>query len=106
MNLLALHLRRASRALLLVGALLLGAVIASCGSVASKSDGGTGGMTGNAGANGTAGGGDGGSGGTTGSGGTPGDAGPSDGSTDSASPDGGGTGAKWDVDKWDNAQWS
>jgi hypothetical protein len=101
MNWLALHLRRASRAFLLLGALALGVAIASCGSVANKSDGGTGtgGMTG------TAGGGDGGSGGgsgMTGSGGAPGDGG-----VDVAPPpDGGGTGAKWDVDKWDMAQWS
>jgi hypothetical protein len=104
MNLLVLRLRRGSRAILLVGALALGAAVASCGSVANKSDGGpgSGGMTGGGGTDGL--------GGMTGASGAPGDAGtggaPGDGSVDQASPDGGGTGAKWDVDKWDMAQWS
>jgi hypothetical protein len=109
MKLLSLLLRRGSRAILLVGALALGVAIASCGSVANKSDGGTGGMSGDGGATGTGGGG--GSAGITGSGGASGAPGtggaPSDGSADTAPPvDGGGNGAKWDVDKWDMAQWN
>ncbi len=111
MNLLISRLRRGSRAVLLVGAVALGAVIASCGSVANKDDGGAGGSTASGGVTGSGGGSGGGAAGTSGSGGASGASGtggaPGDGSVDQAPPvDGGGNGAKWDVDNWDNAEWS
>ena len=100
-----------------LGVLLL--ALPGCGSVANKPSG-TGGATG-AGGSGAGGAGgvaptDGGSGGISGTGGAPGDAGadkvtpPPDGGGDGAvgGSDGGTNpnGAKWDVDNWDNAQWS
>ena len=85
--------------------LLLSTLIAGCGSVANKPTTGAGGTTGGA---GTSGGGTGGIEGDGGIGGAPGDA-----ATDQMMPppsDGGdttgGTGARWDINRWDNAQWN
>ncbi len=107
-----LHLRRLRSIACVAGAALV-LVLSGCGSVANKPSG-----TGGAGGSGTGGAApaDGGSGGISGTGGMPGDAGadkvtpPRDGGGDgSAGGSDGGTnpnGAKWDVDNWDNAQWS
>jgi len=108
------------RGLALLGSLVLAAWIQGCGSVSNKMDAGAGGSgagvggapgdggvggapgDGAAGAPGTGGAqGDAAAGGRTGTGGAPGDA-----AVDQAPPpDGGGTGARWDIDNWDNAQW-
>lgn len=105
------HYRLRSIACVLGAALVF--AFSGCGSVANKPTG-----AGGAGGGGTGGAApaDGGSGGVSGTGGMPGDAG---GDTVTPPPDGGGdgaaggsdggtnpSGAKWDVDNWDNAQWS
>jgi hypothetical protein len=107
------------RGLPLLAGLVLAAWIQGCGSVSSKMDAGAGGSgvggapaddggaggapgDGAAGAPGTGGApGDAAAGGRTGTGGRPGDAAVDQGPP----PDGGGTGARWDIDNWDNAQW-
>jgi hypothetical protein len=96
------HARRLGRIACLAGVALVLA-ISGCGSVATKSDGGAGGASGVGGATGTGGATpiDGGTGGTGGA--------PGDGGVDRVTPPDGGagtSGAKWDVDNWDNAQWS
>ncbi len=94
---------RRLRSIACVAGLAVALALSGCGSVGAKADGGAGGATGIGGATGTGGEApptDGGAGGAGG--------GPGDGSTDVVTPppDGGaGGGAKWDVDKWDNAQW-
>jgi hypothetical protein len=101
--------------LLVVVGLALSTWIAGCGSVANKHDSGTGGMTG--GGTGGAGIGTGGSPGDGGIAGAPGSDGAAgargDAATDQVTPplpDGGdagaGTGARWDINSWDNAQWN